>query len=81
MQIYFTPLLFVICRKEDGQLDELLYVNNCMLHGHTKALELAWLEFFGEFRIREHTVSLIYNIWYIQNRLKKIFHSPWKFKL
>ena len=56
-----------IRKKEDGLLDDfLLYVNNCMLHGHSKPLELAWLEFFGEFGIRQHTVSqLIYNIWYI----------------
>ena len=69
-----------IRKKEDGLLDDLLYVNNCMLHGHSKPLELAWLEFFGEFGIGQHTVSqLIYNIWYIQNRLKQFFHPTWKF--
>ena len=68
-----------IRKKEDGLLDDLLYINNCMLHGHSKPLELAWLECLGKFGIGQHTVSqLIYNIWYIQNRLKIFFHSTWK---
>ena len=32
-----------ISKNEDGLLDDLLYVNNCMLHSHSKPLKLAWL--------------------------------------
>ena len=38
-----------IRKVDDSMLDNLLFINNCMLHGHSKPLELAWLEFFGDF--------------------------------
>ena len=67
-----------INKKENTLLDNLLFVNNCMLHGHSKPLELSWLELFGEFGIGEQTVSqLVYYIWYIQYCLKEFFHVTW----
>ena len=68
-----------IRKIDDSMLDNLLFVNNCMLHGHSKPLELAWLEFFGDFGIGEPTVSqLVYNLWYIQDRLKEFFRVVWQ---
>ena len=67
-----------IKKKENTLVDDLLFVNNCMLYRHSKPLELSWLEFFGEFVIGEQTVSqLVYDLWYIQERLKYFFHVTW----
>ena len=42
-----------------------------MLHRKPKPLDLSWFELFGEFGIEEQTVSqLVYDLWYIQDRLK-----------
>jgi len=68
-----------IRKIDDSMLDDLLCVNNCMLHGHSKPLELAWLEFFGKFEIGEPTVSqLVYNLWVIQDRLREFFRVVWQ---
>ena len=49
-----------------------------MLHGYSKPLELSWLDLFGSFGIGEQTVSqLVYDLWYIQDRLKEFFHVTW----
>ena len=49
-----------------------------MLHGHSKPLELSWLEFFGKFGIGEQIVPhLVYNLWYIQDRIKEFFRVTW----
>ena len=36
-----------IQKIDDSMLHNLLFINNCMLHGLSKPLELAWLEFFA----------------------------------
>ena len=60
-----------IKKKENTLSDDLLFIKNCMLHGNYKPLELSCIEFFGEFGIGEQTISqLVYDIWYIQDRLK-----------
>ena len=42
-----------------------------MLHGHSKSIELSWIELFAEFGIGEQKVShLVSDLWYIQDRLK-----------
>ena len=65
---------YAIKKKENALLDDLLFVNTCMLHGRSKALELSWLEFFGKFGIGEQTVSqLVFDLWYIQDCLKYFF--------
>ena len=52
-------------------LDYFLFVNNCMLYGHSKQLDLYWLYFFGKFGIVEKTVlQLLCDLWYIQDRIK-----------
>ena len=49
-----------------------------MLHGHSKPLEVSWLEVLGKFGIGEQTVSqLVYDLWYIQDRFKVFFHVIW----
>ena len=49
-----------------------------MLHGPSKPLELYWLEFFDKFGIVEQTVSqVLYNVWYIKDRLKGCLHVKW----
>ena len=60
-----------IKKKENALLEYLLFVINFMLHGHSKPLELSWLEFFGKFGIGEQIVPhLVYDLWYIQDRIK-----------
>ena len=60
-----------IKKKENTLLVYLLFINNYMLHGHSKPLELSWVELFGELGIGEQTVSqLVYDLWYIQDRHK-----------
>ena len=59
-------------------IDDLLFVKSCMLYGHSKTLELSCLELFDKFGIEEKTVSqLVYDLWYIQDRLREIFHVTW----
>ena len=49
------------------------YVVTCMLHGHSKPLENAWLTSFGDFGTDKRTVSqFIYQCWYIQDRLSSV---------
>ena len=60
-----------IKKKENTLLEDFLFIQNCMLHGNSKPLELSWLEFFGKFGIGEKIVSqLVYYLWYTQGHLK-----------
>ena len=56
------------------------YIITCMLHTHSKPLELAWEEVFGEFGIGNKTSSQFsYACWYVQNNLgSKFFKKVWK---
>ena len=56
------------------------YVITCMLHAHSKPLELAWIAAFGEFGNGNNTMSqFVYGCWYIQNKQKtKVFKETWK---
>ena len=42
-----------IKKKENTLLEDFLFIQNFMLHGNSKPLELSWLEFFGKFGIGE----------------------------
>ena len=67
-----------IKKKENTLLDNFLFIKNCMLHGHSKPLELSWLDLFGKFGTGELIVSkLVYDLWYIQDCLKEFFHVTW----
>ena len=60
-----------IKNKENALLDDFLFIKKFMLHGHSKPLGFSWLGFFGGFGIGEQFFSqLVYDLWYIQDRLK-----------
>ena len=64
-----------IKNKENALLDDFLFIKKFMLHGHSKPLGFSWLGFFGGFGIGEQFFSqLVYDLWYIQDRLKEFFH-------
>ena len=47
------------------------YVITCMLHAHSKPLELVWIAAFGEFGNGNKTMSqFVYGCWYIQYKQK-----------
>ena len=64
--------------SHEGLIFEIWYVITCMLHGHSKPLEKAWLEGLGEFGNGKRSASqYIYQCWYIQDRLGENFKTMW----